>query len=61
MNTEPSVDLLLERIELIKLAVEGLALPHDDKRGAVDTVVVALDELEDELEGLLAAQRQQAA
>jgi len=54
------IDKLVDRIELIKLAVEGLhhgadVLPHDNQ-GAVDTVVVALDALEDELEALVVGQ-----
>jgi len=56
------INKLVVRIELIKLAVEGLhhgadVLPHDNQ-GAVDTVVVALDELEDELDALIVGRTQ---
>ncbi len=54
------IDKLVERVELIALAVDGLAhggdfAPRADQ-GAVNTVVIALDELKDELAGLIVAQ-----
>lgn len=48
------IDTLVDRIELIKLAVEGLRhgsdVPPRDNRDAVDTVIAALYELQGDLE-----------
>ena len=56
MTLSEKIDKVVDRIDLIKLAVDGLhhgadALPHDNQ-GAVDTVVVALDELTNEVASL---------
>ena len=56
MTLSEKIDKLVDRIDLIKLAVDGLhhgadVLPHNNQ-GAVDTVVVALDELTNEVAAL---------
>ena len=61
MTLSEKIDKLENRIEIIKVAVDGLQplLPHEHQ-GAVDTIVVALDDLEGELGALVRAEERAA-